>query len=770
MKSSVWLPVSLVLLILLWAWLERSPQQRGGAVVLRWVVNSQERDQQFAQAAKKAFEARNPGIRIEFVKTNEGRKVDTMIAGGDAPDILSVGMERAPYYAAAGALRDLNDLMTDADREALKAAFPVTVQAFRQGKVQYALPWGYVPFVLFYNKNLFDRFGIPYPSDDWTWDDYRKAAQSLTRDLDGDGITDLFGASFAQWQEGYYCWVYQNGGAVIEGGEPSFDAPKVVQAVQFLHAMTREDRTLPTDVNRPKTTGVSLFESGRLAMNGPTGSFYIPTYRTYDKIDWDIASVPRGPGGRGTMVAPIGFGVSAQSKHPREAFLLVKFLCSVQGQRILADSGLFVPCRREVALSREFLNSPGLPQNKYALVAMMDDRDGRQPWGLLPPWMGESWGDVNEILNEKLGSFLFGIPKPGLTAQTVCDSIQAEAVRIVQEDRRKRQGAPTPWTTLVGLCVLIAVPTLATLAVLSVKRRQRDQAWGLVAISPWLIGFLVFGAGPILFSLALSFMRWNSLAPADAAQWIGAENYQRLLAGQDELFGKSLRATFYYAALSVPLHLVVGLALALLMNAKVRGIRAFRTIYYLPAVVPAVASAVLFAWIFRQQGILNYVLGGFGAVPFVQMPDWLSDPGWAVPAMVLMGLWGAGGGMMIYLAGLKNIPTHLYEAAEMDGAGVWSRFRAVTLPMLSPVLFFNLVMGIIGALQAFTTPFVLFGGSAGPDNAALLYSFYLYRKAFEQFQVGYGSALAWLMFLMILVLTALVFRSSALWVYYEGKR
>src|SRR5262249_51390563 len=237
------------------------------------------------------------------------------------------------------------------------------------------------------------------------------------------------------------------------------------------------------------------------------------------------------------------------------------------------------------------------------------------------------------------------------------------------------------------------------------------------------------------------FTRWNSLAPAASARFVGLDHYATLLSGRDEMFGKSLHATLYYTVLSVPLGLAVGLALAVLMNARLRGVELFRTLYYLPAVMPGVATAVLFRWIFGQQEVLNSLLGGLGRVPFKQMPDWLGDPRWTIPAIVLMGLWGVGGGMMIYLAGLRHIPTQLYEAAEIDGAGPFARFRAVTLPMLSPVLFFNLVMGIIGAFQVFTSAFVLLAGSAGPDDAALFYSFYLYRKAFEQFQVGYGSAL-----------------------------
>lgn len=776
---AAWLPLVIMVLVAAWLVLERSPVQDGGGVVLRWVVNSQERDQVFARALKQAFEARHPGIRIQFIKQNEGRKVDTMIAGGDAPDLIELHIDKLHYYVEAGILRDLTPMLSPAERADLKAYFPVAREPFqREGQV-YGIPWGYVPFLLFYNKNLFDKYGVPYPGEGWTWDDYRRAAKAMTHDLDGDGVTDEFGAAFAQWQDGYYTWFFQNGARVLspDGQRATFDDPRVVETLAFLQKLTREDRVMPTDVNRPKQAGMGPFEAGRLGMHGPTGSFYIPTYRTYERVDWDIASVPRGPGGRGTIVAPIAFGVSRQSRHPEEALKLVRFLGSEEGQWILAESGLFVPCRRDVALSDRFLNAPGRPENKYALVSMLDDREGRQPWGRVPPWAGNRWADVqDDALNSRLSSFLFGIPKAGETPASVAAAVDRHADQILDQERGAYQGRPIAWKPVVTWTVLalVAVGAVWVAVVWRAGRRSRlrasEQAWGYLAIGPWLLGFLLFSLGPILFSVFLSFTRWNSLAGPEMARWVGVENYRVLLSGEDELFRKALWTTGYYTALHVPLTLVSSLLLALLMNSRLRGINGFRTLYYLPAVMPAVASAVLFRWLFAQQGMLNYLLGGFGRVPAQQMPDWLGDPQWTLPAIVLMGLWGVGAGMMIYLAGLQNIPTQLYEAARIDGAGPVAQFRAVTFPMLSPVLFFNLVMGIIGSFQVFTSAFVLFGGGTGPDDSALFYGFYLYRKAFEQFQIGYGSALAWILFAIILVFTALVFRSSQFWVYYEGQK
>ncbi len=773
-----WLPIIIAALLIIWLRLEQSPRHSSNAVVLRWVVNSQKRDQLFAQSARTAFETKHPGIRIEFIKQNEGTKVDTMIAGGDAPDVIQIEFGRVYFYKQAGVLRNLAEFMSAEDRKDLSSYFPATLKPFVQDRSVFALPWGYVPFILFYNKNLFDKYQVPYPNDKWKWDDYQSAAKRMTNDLDGDGINDEFGASFATWQEGFYCWMFQNGSQILNSGgtRAQFDSKEVIETVKFLQTLTRMDRVMPTDINTPKSS-IGLFEAGKLGMNGPTGSFYIPTYRTYDKIDWDIADVPAGPSGKGTMVTPLAYGVTTQCGHPREAFELVKFLTGEEGQTILADSGLFVPCRKTVALSSRFLTSNEAPKNRYALVSMLDDRNGKIPWGVVPPWSGTRWNDVNDdALNALLKPFLFGIPRQGQTAELVCEQINDKANRILAEDRATLEGSQVNWANLKALG-LVALSTIFVFCAwqfkkfgMTSKRAREEQRWGYIAISPWIAGFALLGIGPILFSLMMSMTRWSSLSPVVQSRFIGFQNYGTLLSGRDELFLKSLKATLFYASLSVPLTLVFGLAVALLMNSKIKGIALFRTLYYLPAIMPAVASATLFRALLTQQGIVNRVIGVGGAIPAKQLPDWLQNPSFAIPSVALMSLWAVGGGMMIYLAGLQNIPTQLYEAAKIDGAGVLSQFRNITLPMLSPTLFFNLVMGIIGAFQVFASSFVLFGGTAGPEDAALFYSYYIYRKAFEQFQVGYAAALGWILFVIILALTAIIFRSSPLWVYYESEK
>lgn len=287
---------------------------------------------------------------------------------------------------------------------------------------------------------------------------------------------------------------------------------------------------------------------------------------------------------------------------------------------------------------------------------------------------------------------------------------------------------------------------------------RREALTFYLLISPWLIGFLVFVLGPMLASLYFSFTEWNLLKPP---AWIGVRNYVRM--ANDPLIAQAFKVTTIFTLVYVPLELIGGLGLALLMNQKVRGMRGFRTMFYLPSVVSGVAYVVLWMWIFHPRaGLLNTILGFIG----IEGPTWLASPDWALPAIVIMSLWGLGRTMVIYLAGLQGIPQQLYESAALDGANGWRQFWAITLPLLTPTIFFNLILSIIATSQSFTQAFVATNG--GPLDSTLFYVLYLYRQAFQNFRMGYASAMAWVLFVVVLALTLLVIRSARSWVYYEG--
>lgn len=292
------------------------------------------------------------------------------------------------------------------------------------------------------------------------------------------------------------------------------------------------------------------------------------------------------------------------------------------------------------------------------------------------------------------------------------------------------------------------------------SQRTRDNIAGFLFIAPWLIHFLVLIAFAMLFSLGLSFTETDLLS---GFKIVGFQNFVRMW--NDPLFWKAFGVTAYYTFALVPTSIIISLIIALMMNQKIRGIGVWRTLFYLPSIVQGVAVAVLWGFVLNPRfGLINAALKMlFG----IEGPRWLFSEDWAVPGLIIMGLWGAGGAMLLYLAGLQGIPTALYEAAEIDGANSWHRFWAITIPMLTPTIYFNLLINIIASFQVFTQSYVMTQG--GPNNATLTQVLYIYRKGFLDFQFGYASALAWALFLVILVFTIFVVRSSETWVHYEGE-
>ena len=288
---------------------------------------------------------------------------------------------------------------------------------------------------------------------------------------------------------------------------------------------------------------------------------------------------------------------------------------------------------------------------------------------------------------------------------------------------------------------------------------------------PSLIGLAVFTAYPVISLLYYSFCRYTALKPPS---WVGLGNYQALI--HDKLFAESLWNTAYYTIFAVPLGIVVAFGLAVLLNAKVKGLAFFRTIFYLPSIVPVVASSVLWLWLLNPDyGLINLMIDGFGGLlqkvglPGVTGPGWLADPNWSKPALILMSTWGVGASVVIYLAGLQDVPQELYEAASIDGASGWRKTWHITIPFMSPYIFFTGVMGIIGSVQYFTQAWIMTGGTGAPANSTMFFAMYLFQNAFQMFKMGYACAMAWFLFIVILGATLLLFRSSARYVYYGGR-
>jgi multiple sugar transport system permease protein len=288
------------------------------------------------------------------------------------------------------------------------------------------------------------------------------------------------------------------------------------------------------------------------------------------------------------------------------------------------------------------------------------------------------------------------------------------------------------------------------------RMARQQQVWGVLFALPAILGFIIFTVGPMLASFVLSLTDWTIGAPA---KFIGLDNYTRM--ATDDRFWKSLSVTSYYTLAAVPAVLVVGFLFAMLVNTAKTGKSFWRTIYYLPTLVPAVASAVLWIWIFNpDSGLLNSLLWAAG----LDGSNWIYSEDTAVPSLVLMHVWGFGNTMVIFLAGRQGVPASLYEAVALDGGGTWTKFRHVTLPFMTPTIFYNLVVGVIGTFQVFNQAYIMTKG--GPNESTLFYIFYLYTKAFNDSEMGYASALAWVLFVIVLIVTVLLFRNSR-WVYYE---
>lgn len=292
----------------------------------------------------------------------------------------------------------------------------------------------------------------------------------------------------------------------------------------------------------------------------------------------------------------------------------------------------------------------------------------------------------------------------------------------------------------------------------NMTRRQNRYGYGFIML--WLIGLFVFTLIPMLFSLFLSFCKWDIVTGLSTIKFIGLENFQKIF--DDRKFYKALEVTFKFCLISIPFYQIASLLVAMLLNMRIKFMRTFRLIFFLPSIIPTIASSMIWTQILGKDGLINQGLALVG----IQGPAWLNTPSTALYGLILMGVWGIGNTIIIYLSGLQGVGEELYEASSIDGANSFQRFFKITLPMISPTIFFNVVMAVISSFQYFTQAFVMTEG--GPLNSTLFYNLYLYTKAYKELKMGYAAALAWIMFIIILFFTLLVIKSSSFWVYYQN--
>jgi multiple sugar transport system permease protein len=746
--------------------------------VLHWSGDGGQEEDAIVEESLARFEAANPGVRVRRINPGDAgsfyTKLQTMMASGEPPDVFYMGFERLGSFAKLGLLASLEPFLeaekSQADALDLDAFYPQTVKAFRFDGARvgtgplYGIPKDFTTVGFYINKDLFAKAGVPLPKDGWTWDEYLAAARALGK---LEGVT---GSEFVTWPVMVRTYLRTEGAEVIADDLDSIriDEPATLAALERLRSWRHDETGTLTSGKSKIATGPSVFLGGKVGMAGPFGRWVTPSYRTIPNspekggFAWDFVPLPRGSR-EANCVLTVSWSIASASPHQDAAWKLVKWLTSAESQAANARLGLAIPTLKAVAESDAFSDPTQEPANDRGFLDAIPEAE-------VIEW------PVDQAFEQILGNTLeSGLNSGDLTVPQAVEQFQ----RLWREHLRYRPGGndppALPWRGLgvAGLAMLGALGLwFATLWLRAPASAavQREERAGWLFASPWVLGFLAFMAVPIVVSAAISLSDWKGIGPLGEARWVGSDNYAHLLV-HDSRFRTSLWVTVYYAILAVPGGQILALLAAMLLNTRVFGVALFRAAWYLPSVLAGVGVAILWRWIFdAQDGLLNGLLREPLSLVGLAPPEWFGKDAatFGPPAFALMSLWLVGGSMMVYLAGLQQVPKDLHEAAAIDGAGPWQRFTRVTLPMLSPVILFNVIMAVIGSFQVFTQAFVMTGGT--PGDLTRFYVLYLYNKAFESYEMGYASAMAWVLLAIVLVLTGVLLRSSARVVYYEALR
>jgi multiple sugar transport system permease protein len=552
--------------------------------------------------------------------------------------------------------------------------------------------------------------------------------------------------------------------------------PDVVKVFMLASDTVNKYHWLPSnsDITTNNSNVHDEFVKGHVAML-QSGAWECKKLREEMKDPWDVTVVPafRDQPVR-TLGELVGTVIFSSTKHPRECWEFVKWMSGAHGMIPLARAGLDMPAIRSLALSSVWLTKGVPPAN----LIVTNEAASAVTLHLTP--------DYFSTIADECGGIQYDVGTGVGDPNEKLHYLQDKASRELAYDL-KQQASTKPYPYYPALAIGIAIALVGIFWVYAPERGRKltssegkESRSAYLFLLPWIVGLLGFTVGPMIYSFLLSFAQSDII---QTPKWKGIGNYVDAFdVGRNDTFLISLRVTFTYAILSIPLGIASALALALLLNQKVKGVPLWRALYYIPSLASGVAISLIWMKVFNPEtGLLNgLIYGPDGHRNFLGLgtllsnlagtPDkpinWLDNPHTVLPAFIIMGLWGAGGGTIIFLAGLQGISQTYYEAATLDGAGVWRRFRNVTFPLLTPTIFFSVITGIIGALQAFTQAFVMTSG--GPDRATMFYVLNLYNEAFGHLNMGYASALAWILFVIILIITAIQLWLGKKWVFYEG--
>ncbi len=792
-------------------WMDR-PKERVELTV--WGLASGE-ETRGLDAQIKEFEKRYPHIRVKNLSMGAGgmnaQKLMTSIVGQVPPDLVRQDRFTIGDWASRDTFRPLDDLL-DAKGEDNPLDDPWRIdpdeyypacwtEAVYKGKV-YAIPDSTDDRLLYWNKKSFRDAGLDPQRPPQTWDELFDFTQKLTRNRP-DGSFDQIGfipvvPSYSNsW---FYLYSWQNGGEFMspDGRTCTLYNPRSEQALvwltEFYQKLAGAENIMAfASTFQPREQ--DPFITGKMAMKVDTNNAIRNLARFGKDLDFGVAPAPV-PAARLRGEPPFqnvpkfitwsggfSFAIPVGSRHVKESWLFIKWMNCLESRRIfnreqkawnLAQDPPrpYVPEMHANRKINEILFREFAPEGNDPLSVRL--RDGMQvgldmmPNARFRPvtFVGQRLWDEHRRAFEQATR---GKMKPDEALKAGQVTVQEELDRVYGRESLSYLNVPaavgTSAAVVFGLIGLFVAYCLRGGRVAPLLRSEARA--GYLFALPWICGFLIFFLGPMIASVVFSLCDYDVLHPP---RWVGGGNYVRMF--QDPLLPKTFENIAFLAGIGLPLHIVVSLGLALLLNAKVKGMTFYRTLFYLPSLTPVVAAALLWMWILNaDSGVLNQAWRATLTAWFgLPAPTWLAGEQWAKPAFILMSLWGAGGGIILWLAGLQGVPQHLYEASELDGAGTWERFRHVTLPMLTPYMLFNVIMGTIGWLQRFTDIYVMTDGVGGPVDSTMVPILYLFNNAFQYFKMGYASAWAWLMFFVVAGLTALNLFISKRWVHYEGER
>jgi ABC-type sugar transport system permease subunit/ABC-type glycerol-3-phosphate transport system substrate-binding protein len=755
------------------------------------------------------FELENPGIRVKLEPIPDyamyHQKMLVEYAANVAPDVAMNDMGHFNALSKRGALLPLNDFMARTPGFDIRDYYEPIVKAHSSGGKLYVLPRDIAPMgLIYYNKRLFDKAGIPYPDGTWTWDfkerpelkekDFIWVCRQLTKWKSRDPRKAQWGFA-SGWPELLArTFALETGVRLADDPEHPTKVnqadPRNIRAYQYAADFMNVLKYMPNSTETSNSLNMNteqLFVAQKIAMF-QNGIWEVPNIRrdlplklkdgtpNPNFFEWDITLFPAyADGTRAAPTGGSGYAIFSSTRYPEQSWKLVKFMAGPVGMAAMAKAGIAQPAIRKLALTKDvWLPGPNTPKEQFYPPSRVFT-DKAVQYVVFDP-TADYWPDVSDRMASGIELLWNGQAKAD---EVLKRSAQRGQERLNAKLKFEKLGQYN-WLYGVAAGLVIAAVILFWVywperKVRYTSREKKESRSAYLFASPWLIGMVVFTLGPMILSLLMSFADWDIIQPA---KWRGVDNYREAFGGGDPVVIKSLIVTTIYTVVSVPLGLIGALLLALLLNIKVRGVALFRAVYYLPSLTSLMAASLIWRKIFNpDNGILNAAiyglgdgrLGGWlnhtvGIAPGKQV-DWLGMESTALPALIIMSLWGIGGGMVILLAGLQGIPNHYYEAATLDGAGALRKFRNVTLPLLTPTIFFSLITGLIGSFLVFTQALVMTGG--GPNDSTRFFMFYLYQQAFQSIRMGYASALAWVLFFIIMAVTLIQMKFRK-WVFYEA--